>query len=334
MKLKDIVKDWGGFEELVKNLHQDGETIVKRKEVITGISDAPREIDVTLRHKKGAYEYLTLIECKHWKSKVTREKVDALYASIEDLRASKGVIFTTKGYQSGAETYAKSKNITIFVVRELTDEEWGRPGKVIEFYLQIIQKTILKITPLETKVAFAEHCLDRTNLGLDLVFGKNTVSTNQILSEQKEKYKTTEDLLTFAAEHCCKEFQKRRLLINGGEECTRYFLYNANLPFVPELKVYQKDRMMYIPEIEMEVGIKVTQSKITIDRGSSYDYAFVVQDCVSNQIFATSKKQKLDFPSWQPIKTGDDLANEDVLKNGSILSVIVNDFFDQNEFLN
>ncbi|MCE3254894.1 MAG: hypothetical protein K0R25_388 [Rickettsiaceae bacterium] len=331
MKLKDVVKDWGGFEDLVKNLHQDGETIVKRKEVITGISGAEREIDVTLRHKNGPYEYLTLIECKHWKSRVTREKVDALYSSIDDLRASKGVIFTTIGYQSGAETYAKSKNITIFVIRELTDEEWGHPGKIIEFYLHIIEKTITKITTLDTKVSFAKHSTDRTNPGLDLVFDKDNSSANPILSEHKEKHKTIEEMLNSAAEHCCKEFQKRRLLINGGEKCVRYFSYTINLPFKPDLAVYQKDKIMFISKIEMDVGIKVTQSKITINRESGYDYAFAVQDCINNEIFATSKQQNSDLSSWQKLDAKNNTTDKEILKNKSIMSVIMKGFFDQNE---
>ena len=33
MNLSDLVKDWGGFEELVKKIHQDGEVTVKRKKV-------------------------------------------------------------------------------------------------------------------------------------------------------------------------------------------------------------------------------------------------------------------------------------------------------------
>lgn len=41
----------------------------------------------------------------------------------EDLNASKGVIFITVGYEAGAEKYAKSKNIDIFVIKDLTQEE-------------------------------------------------------------------------------------------------------------------------------------------------------------------------------------------------------------------
>ena len=67
------------------------------------------------------------------------DRVDVLAAKIEDLNASKGVIITTIGYEKGAELYAKHKNIDIFVVRELTEEEWGSPGRIIEIVLQFFE---------------------------------------------------------------------------------------------------------------------------------------------------------------------------------------------------
>ena len=39
------------------------------------------------------------------------------------------MIFTTKGYEKGAKTYASSINIDLFIVRDLTEEEWGLPGR-------------------------------------------------------------------------------------------------------------------------------------------------------------------------------------------------------------
>lgn len=52
-------------------------------------------------------------------------------ASIRDLGANKGAIFTTKGYEEGALLYAKNENIDIFVIRDINDDEWGQPGRHI-----------------------------------------------------------------------------------------------------------------------------------------------------------------------------------------------------------
>ena len=303
MKIKDVVEDWGGFEELITDLHKDGELDVQRDVTLTGSSGATRQIDVLIKHKNGPYDYLTLIECKYWKKKVERANIDVLYAGMQDLNASKGVFFTTQGYQSGAEQYAKSKGITIFVIRELTDDEWGRPGKVIDFYLQVVQKTIVSIEPFDTKVSFAEHCKDRTNPGLNLEFGKNNDdSHNVVISKHKEKYKTLESIMEYAVTEGVKQFQSKSLLINGGEECTRYLQTNVNVPFEEDLQIYRDDKIFFLPRVEMTVGLKVSQSRVVIDRSTNYNYALAVIDCVNQKSFTAAKHNKSEFSEWSELK--------------------------------
>jgi hypothetical protein len=332
MKIKDIVEDWGGFEDLITDLHQDGELDVQRDVTLIGASGASRQIDVLIKHKQGPYEYLTLVECKYWKKKVERANIDVLYAGMQDLNAAKGVFFTTKGYQSGAEQYAKSKGITIFVIRELTDDEWGKPGKIIDFYLQVVHKTIVKIEPFDTKVSFAEHCIDRANPGLSLEFGEDNDKTpNIVISKHKEKYKTLESVMEYAAIESVKQFQNKSLLINGGEECTRYLQTNVNVPFEEELQVYRDDKIFFLPRIEMTVGLKVSQSRIVIDRSSNYNYALAVIDCVNDKSFTASKHNKSEFSEWSELKPRNEINTQEHVKNGSIISASVAGYFDPKE---
>lgn len=139
MKPAEVVKDWNGFEKFIAHLHEGSEVTVEHNKTLMGNSGATRQIDVVITHRKGPYEYLTLVECKYWRNRVKREQIDVLWASLQDLNAAKGVLFTTKGFQAGAEIYAESKGITIFVIRELSDEEWGRPGRLIDFVFQIFK---------------------------------------------------------------------------------------------------------------------------------------------------------------------------------------------------
>lgn len=333
MKIKDVVEDWGGFEELITDLHRDGELDVQRDVTLMGQSGASRQIDVLIKHKKGPYEYLTLVECKFWKKKVERANIDVLYAGMQDLNASKGVFFTTKGYQEGAEIYAKSKGITIFVVRELTDEEWGKPGKIIDFYLQVIQKTIISVEPFDTKVAFAETCTDRSKPELRLEFGENlSASQNIVISKHKDKYKTLEEAIEFAANEGLKAFQEKSLLINSGEECTRYLQLTVSMPFKNEIQIFQKDKIFYLPKIGLSVGIKVSQSKIHIDRSSFYNYALAVIDCVNESAFSAAKHKSSEFSEWKELNRSNN--SSDYIKNGSIMSVAVEGYFSPSEIEN
>ncbi len=73
-KLKDVVSDWGGFEEFVKEIHDSGDVVVERDVILTGRSGAPRQIDVHVTHSQGPYKYSTLIECKYWSKRLSASR--------------------------------------------------------------------------------------------------------------------------------------------------------------------------------------------------------------------------------------------------------------------
>jgi hypothetical protein len=93
MSIGDLVKDWGGFEKLVAELHETGEVTVEHDAILPGRSGAPRQTDVLIRHKQGLYEHLVVAECKYWNSPVERLHVDALATTVREVGASRGVIF-------------------------------------------------------------------------------------------------------------------------------------------------------------------------------------------------------------------------------------------------
>ncbi|MCD9469545.1 restriction endonuclease [Photobacterium phosphoreum] len=350
--VKDVVPDWGGFEEFVKEIHEGHDVVVERDVTLIGQSGAPRQIDVHVTHTKGPYEYSTLIECKHWKNKVKRQQIENMYASMDDLNASKGVIFTTSGFQSGAETYSKAKNIDIYVIRDLKPEEWGMPGRDIEFYVQIFSKSIVSIDCHDTMIAKPEGVDTHYNNELSLCFGAKdhvlhdiksiepktgqlqtiSVPNNQIVSSHKKKGFTLEEYLESAATHGQSSVTNNAFLINNGEECTRYLSVTVNMPFKEKgelLKVISKGQLIYIPKITMEVGIKVHQFKFRHDRGSNLLYALAVEDCIGNNSFSISKEKNKSEVHWQKISKESNTTTS--LVNGSILKVTTNGFFDASE---
>lgn len=52
-----------------------------------------------------------LIECKRYSKPVEREKLLALWAKLQDVKAHKALIFSTSGFQSGALEYASAYGI-------------------------------------------------------------------------------------------------------------------------------------------------------------------------------------------------------------------------------
>lgn len=74
---------------------------------------AEHKIDVWVRFKKFGLETKWVVECKHWNSGVTKEKVLVLRSVVEDVGADRGILISAAGYQSGAVRASEKTNITL-----------------------------------------------------------------------------------------------------------------------------------------------------------------------------------------------------------------------------
>ncbi|MCA4078856.1 restriction endonuclease [Pseudomonas kurunegalensis] len=330
MNPKDIVKDWNGFERFVAHLHEDGEVTVSHDRTLTGNSGATRQIDVVVEHQKGPYKYLTLIECKYWKESVKREQIDVLHASMVDLNASKGVFFTTKGYQRGAQKYAESRGITLYKIRDLTDEEWGLPGKIIDIYLQILQPTVKSLIPNVIGFANADGNSAVTEVHLPLSLGTEQ-GTCPIFSTHQRKFATLEALLDYYISDSMKQVIERPFLINSGEDCIRYLAKPVILDFKEPLIIKPKGTFIMIDKIRIEIGIKLDQSRIYIDRSEKMKYALAVYDCITKETFAVSEHADKPFTNWTLLSQKDDSTNADIVNKGSVISIILKGYFSPEE---
>ncbi|WP_273850166.1 restriction endonuclease [Serratia liquefaciens] len=333
----NIVQDWGGFEKFVAHIHEDGDVIVQHDQTLTGRSGATRQIDVVVKVKKGPYEYLTLIECKYWNSAVKREQIDVLWASMQDLNAAKGAFFTTKGFQKGAQKYAESKGIALYKVREMTDDEWGKPGRVIDLYIQVIQRTIRNVKPVVDGMAsFNNISLPTIPLPINLALG-GEYGICKVVSKHKDKFPTLEAMIEHYSQEAMACYTAKPPLINNGEECVRYFLHPINLLFNEALVIQQEEYLFKIQKINIEVGLKVNQSRIMVDRGSKLAYALAIVDCVNKKTFAVSRALNEKVAVWTPLINNNsknlstNTLEEESVVNGSIFAVSIKGFFPPHE---
>ena len=107
--------DWRQFERLVAAIHHSESqgAEVKWNDNIDG-----RQFDVTVRFKFGLHNYLTVIECKNYSSKVSIDKLDALSTKYKDVKADKAVMVSSNGYQSGCIEVAKRHGIRLLTLNE------------------------------------------------------------------------------------------------------------------------------------------------------------------------------------------------------------------------
>jgi Restriction endonuclease len=107
---------WESFERIVAAIHlaeTKGASVAWNKQ-ING-----RQFDVVIRFKVGFYEYLTLIECKDYKTPVSVGKVEAFITKAGDHKANKAVMVSASGFQSGAKEVAIKHNIELYSLRQI-----------------------------------------------------------------------------------------------------------------------------------------------------------------------------------------------------------------------
>ena len=79
-------------------------------------SDGTYQIDVYATYTALGAEMKVLAECKQYKKRVGRDKVEVLESRLRSLGAQKGILLSTAGFQSGAIEYAKAHGIALIQV--------------------------------------------------------------------------------------------------------------------------------------------------------------------------------------------------------------------------
>src|SRR5438067_2246574 len=87
-------------------------------ETLKGARDK-HNIDVVVRFTKHSFSCLWLVECKDWKSRVTKEKILAFQKIVEEVGADKGIFLSEEGFQSGCFGCAKRSNIFLSSLSDL-----------------------------------------------------------------------------------------------------------------------------------------------------------------------------------------------------------------------
>ncbi len=89
---------------------------IQQRRKFTGTTGQVYEIDLSYTFRVAHVDYLTAIECKCWNHPVGRDIVSAFKAVTDDIKAHKGIIVTTQGFQSGALDAAGAYGIALMKV--------------------------------------------------------------------------------------------------------------------------------------------------------------------------------------------------------------------------
>lgn len=80
------------------------------------------DVDVVVKSRHAGFEVTWIVECKHWKSRVSKLHVLALREIVADIGADRGILLAESGFQSGAAEAAALTNVHLTSLTEARHE--------------------------------------------------------------------------------------------------------------------------------------------------------------------------------------------------------------------
>lgn len=107
-----MATDWDDYQEeaaaLFRSIGLDAATNVTVQGVRT-----THDIDVVVKSQHAGFEVTWLVECKHWKTPVSKLHVLALREIVADTGSDRGILLCEAGFQSGAIEAANLTNVQV-----------------------------------------------------------------------------------------------------------------------------------------------------------------------------------------------------------------------------
>ncbi|MDE1211872.1 restriction endonuclease [Vibrio aestuarianus] len=320
------IVDWQNFELFVKELYAANEDLIVEHDVTElGKSGTTRQIDVKVTQRSLLHDYVTIIECKYWNKPIERTIVDIVAASLEDLGAAKAAIFTTKGYQSGAEIYAKSKGIDIFVVREPLDAEWGAPGRYLEMYLNTVsgQSSTVKFPNAQAMLLVQNYpesttlsmSLDKDNVGnpeyqlFSILDGNQGPNLTTVL---QEIHKSVTEVVNRCFGYHDKYLDKLVTIMSDVSIDISEFQYR---------QLRKQFGAINFDKLAMNFVTQLHRSKLSVDRAGSLEYGLIVQNYITDKSHYVSKDKDGVISLSEYNEHESDDPNDKAFVNGSTVDL-------------
>jgi hypothetical protein len=97
-------RDWKKYEAYIFGTLQrrfPGSTVTPNVRM-TGLTGRAREVDVLVEHRLGDFDLKIAFDCKCYSRKVDVKHVESFLGMLDDIRVSKGVLLTTRGFTKTA----------------------------------------------------------------------------------------------------------------------------------------------------------------------------------------------------------------------------------------
>lgn len=114
------MKAWKQYQEDTAAYFRSLGLDVSKDETIDGVRTT-HDIDVLVRSHHVGFDITWIVECKYWKTPVTKLHVLALREIVTDVGADRGILLSESGFQSGAKEAANLTNVQLTSLDEMRE---------------------------------------------------------------------------------------------------------------------------------------------------------------------------------------------------------------------
>jgi restriction system protein len=107
-----VAQDWQKYQEEAAEFFRSLGLTASTNVSLQGVRTT-HNIDVSVTIDVAGFQVRWLVECKHWRSSVSKLHVLALREIVADLGADRGIILCEEGFQSGAVEAANLTNVQV-----------------------------------------------------------------------------------------------------------------------------------------------------------------------------------------------------------------------------
>ena len=107
-----MATDWNDYQEEAAALFRAMGLEADTNVTVQGVRTT-HDVDVLVKSHHAGFDITWIVECKHWKSPVTKLHVLALREIVSDTGADRGILLCEAGFQSGAIEAANLTNVRV-----------------------------------------------------------------------------------------------------------------------------------------------------------------------------------------------------------------------------
>jgi restriction system protein len=111
-------KPWKDYQEEAAEFFRSLGLEATTDATVKGVRTS-HDVDVLVKSTHVGFDVTWIVECKQWKSRVSKLHVLALREIVQDLGADRGIVLSESGFQSGAHEAAGLTNVQLASLSEL-----------------------------------------------------------------------------------------------------------------------------------------------------------------------------------------------------------------------